>query len=272
MLRVEVEENFKITLFDMPSSTAPNSMDNRSKEFNCNDVGNNNGDVVGYVRNSPLLIKRTPHVNNKTNDNIIVEAASSDDDSEEKIRKSFSQNRDLWQQRASSHGSVDKIDHLCTAGKEMRDMRQKHTPDLVIDLPIQDCSVKSPEELQLDGGNESSSEPESPDMTLAAERFAKQNQCTLKKNNKSSSTSSCCDSFSSGGGGNKTTNDMMRAEQARVVEEDRDGRNEYQVRTPILKPHLRKPQLYRKPVLSPVPPPSLHNMLRKDNNNIKTDT
>ena len=78
------------------------------------------------------------------------------------------------------------------------DIRQKQTPDLVLDLPlrlssgphpIQDCDadVQLGASDDIDETSHSSSSPtgpESPDMTTAAERFAKQNQCTLKKNTK----------------------------------------------------------------------------------------
>lgn len=80
------------------------------------------------------------------------------------------------------------------------DFRQKQTPDLVLDLPLRlnaevlvnandsdsasaTFSVDLEEEPHLVS---SPSGPESPDMTTAAERFAKQNQCTLKKNTKAS--------------------------------------------------------------------------------------
>lgn len=76
------------------------------------------------------------------------------------------------------------------------DVRQKQTPDLVLDLPLRlspgcnstkDCDTGVPS-VDKDEGSHSSSPtgPESPDMTTAAERFAKQNQCTLKKNTKAS--------------------------------------------------------------------------------------
>lgn len=77
------------------------------------------------------------------------------------------------------------------------DIRQKQTPDLVLDLPLRlsseskimkdNVSLGSSSEQDDDSQSSSSpSGPESPDMTTAAERFAKQNQCTLKKNTKAS--------------------------------------------------------------------------------------
>ncbi|XP_034237619.1 SLIT-ROBO Rho GTPase-activating protein 1-like isoform X2 [Thrips palmi] len=73
------------------------------------------------------------------------------------------------------------------------DLRQKQTPDLVLDLPLRlnsssnGHSASVAEEKDLDShAIPSPTGPESPDMTTAAERFAKQNQCTLKKNTKAS--------------------------------------------------------------------------------------
>lgn len=77
------------------------------------------------------------------------------------------------------------------------DIRQKQTPDLVLDLPLRlnaetkftsgSNSMGSSADQEDDSQASSSpSGPESPDMTTAAERFAKQNQCTLKKNTKAS--------------------------------------------------------------------------------------
>lgn len=116
---------------------------------------------------------------------------------------SFFQNRELWQRRAASQsalsGPPDQPEKLPPdqPAKLPPDQPAKlpipvpipvpkpspvsvpvpipippptPTPDLVMDLPT------NPE--QPTGGLES------PDMTTAAERFAKQNQCTLKKNPK----------------------------------------------------------------------------------------
>lgn len=73
------------------------------------------------------------------------------------------------------------------------DLRQKQTPDLVLDLPFRlnsgsnGHSTAVVDETDRDLHTLSSpTGPESPDMTTAAERFAKQNQCTLKKNTKAS--------------------------------------------------------------------------------------
>lgn len=97
----------------------------------------------------------------------------------------FSQNRELWQRRAASQGQIDPST-TPRHNQELWDLRQKHTPDLVMDLPFvgspKDGLDKTIAEEEPSGEVESPG-PESPDMT-AAERFAKQNQCTLKKNTK----------------------------------------------------------------------------------------
>lgn len=117
----------------------------------------------------------------------------------------FSANRELWQRRATSQTQLNPPappNHkIFRASQEFREMRQKHTPDLVMDLPLsaQDASKKSASSSSLSSSDEETPTqpsraeaatsptggPESPDMSTAAERFAKQNQCTLKKNTKS---------------------------------------------------------------------------------------
>ncbi|XP_076639408.1 SLIT-ROBO Rho GTPase-activating protein 1 isoform X2 [Colletes latitarsis] len=118
----------------------------------------------------------------------------------------FSANRELWQRRATSQTQLNPPappNHkLFRSSQEFREMRQKHTPDLVMDLPLsaQDAGKKSASSSSLSSSDEETpiqptraeaatsptGGPESPDMSTAAERFAKQNQCTLKKNTKSS--------------------------------------------------------------------------------------
>lgn len=121
--------------------------------------------------------------------------------------KTFSANRELWQRRAASqthlNPPISPAPKSFRASQEFREMRQKHTPDLVMDLPLsaQDPGKKSASTSSLSSSDEespglrsrssestfASTGPESPDMSTAAERFAKQNQCTLKKNTKSTS-------------------------------------------------------------------------------------
>ena len=135
----------------------------------------------------------------------VQSSATQEDDFQE--HTTFSANRELWQRRATSQTQLNPPNtpsgKLFRASQEFREMRQKHTPDLVMDLPLsaQDPSKKSASTSSLSSssdeespgglrprndGNLAAVGPESPDMSTAAERFAKQNQCTLKKNTKSS--------------------------------------------------------------------------------------
>ncbi|XP_033218057.1 SLIT-ROBO Rho GTPase-activating protein 1-like isoform X2 [Belonocnema kinseyi] len=116
----------------------------------------------------------------------------------------FSANRELWQRRATSQTQLNPplTPKSFRASQEFREMRHKHTPDLVMDLPLsdQDLGKKSSSLNSLSSSDEETpkqpvrteavssptGELESPDMSTAAERFAKQNQCTLKKNTKTS--------------------------------------------------------------------------------------
>lgn len=209
MIRVEVEENIKITLIDPPCSK--------------NGSGKETKEDRQHLKYSPLL--RRTH----------VKALSVGDTGEEDdFPKSFNQNRELWQQRASSHTSVNSVG--LQPVKEVRDFRQKHTPDLVMDLPVQE-PVKSPEE------GEAHSEPESPDMALAAERFAKQNQCTLKKNTRELHRRNDKTESKSSNGAKSNDEDMSP-------------------RMSPIKPQIKaKPQILRKPALNPSLPVHL---MRKD--------
>ncbi|XKL61176.1 hypothetical protein PGB90_008233 [Kerria lacca] len=109
-----------------------------------------------------------------------------------------------------------------------------------MDLPVQE-GAKSPEETET----ENTSEPESPDMALAAERFAKQNQCTLKKNTrdirhhkeKTENNSSC--------NKNKEENGQRLS--------------------PVNKPQIKvKPQILKKPIMTPTPTVPLHLIHNKE--------
>ncbi|XP_046661965.1 SLIT-ROBO Rho GTPase-activating protein 1-like isoform X3 [Homalodisca vitripennis] len=151
----------------------------------------------------------------------------------------FSQNRELWQRRANSQSHLNQP--ASVVGKELWEMRQKHTPDLVMDLPLVG-TAESPGTKS--GGGDSPTGPESPDMTTAAERFAKQNQCTLKKNTKSGSQSRQSSSSS---------------------QEGKDPESKVCDTPPPLqpKPQLKaKPQLMRKPVLTGHHPSP--QLIRKD--------
>ncbi|KAK9310159.1 hypothetical protein QLX08_000441 [Tetragonisca angustula] len=134
---------------------------------------------------------------------------SQEEESQE--QPTFSANRELWQRRATSQTQLNppappNHNKIFRTSQEFREMRQKHTPDLVMDLPLsaQDASKKSASSSSLSSSDEETPTqptraeaatsptggPESPDMSTAAERFAKQNQCTLKKNTKSNSDAS----------------------------------------------------------------------------------
>ncbi|XP_014468651.1 PREDICTED: SLIT-ROBO Rho GTPase-activating protein 1-like isoform X2 [Dinoponera quadriceps] len=128
------------------------------------------------------------------------------EDEQQQETTNFSANRELWQRRATSQTQPATPKSFRTS-QEFREMRQKHTPDLVMDLPLsaQDASKKSASSSSLSSSDDETpmslpparaeaatsptGGPESPDMSTAAERFAKQNQCTLKKNTKTSSDS-----------------------------------------------------------------------------------
>lgn len=131
---------------------------------------------------------------------------------------SFDHKIQLWRKRADSQGSIDRPKPLPAArhchqqnGQQVFHHQQHHhpqqhyhfaadpkgsggAPDLVMDLPVGSetggCSTSgsgaadATAETRETAGNAVSQEPDSPDMGTAAERFAKQNQCTLKKYSK----------------------------------------------------------------------------------------
>ncbi|KAH1029892.1 SLIT-ROBO Rho GTPase-activating protein 1 isoform X2 [Dendroctonus ponderosae] len=100
----------------------------------------------------------------------------------------FSQNRDLWQRRANIEAAASPLMKTQRLSEPFAH-RQSHTPDLVMDLPLaSSVSVLSNlclNSLPESGSNKEKSQQdvESPELTTA-ETFAKQNQCTLKKNTK----------------------------------------------------------------------------------------
>ncbi|KAF7287489.1 SLIT-ROBO Rho GTPase-activating protein 1-like isoform X2 [Rhynchophorus ferrugineus] len=102
----------------------------------------------------------------------------------------FSQSRDLWQRRANIEAASSPLIKAQRLSEPFVH-RQSHTPDLVMDLPLASsvsvfsnlCLTNSPEDT-TNNTEKPTQEVESPEMTTAAETFAKQNQCTLKKNTK----------------------------------------------------------------------------------------
>lgn len=82
----------------------------------------------------------------------------------------FHQNRELWQQRAAG-----KSQQSLTTPRILS--RNRIAPDLVMDLPVSSLADSN------NRASRESLESESEDLT-SAERFATQNQCTLKKNDR----------------------------------------------------------------------------------------
>ncbi|XP_022165979.1 SLIT-ROBO Rho GTPase-activating protein 1-like isoform X1 [Myzus persicae] len=98
---------------------------------------------------------------------------------------SFDHKIQLWRKRADSQGSIDR-----KPMPAVRHQLQQHAadmkgtggaPDLVMDLPARTSGGGV---APQDSAPATTQEPDSPDMGTAAERFAKQNQCTLKKYSK----------------------------------------------------------------------------------------
>ncbi|XP_025413471.1 SLIT-ROBO Rho GTPase-activating protein 1-like isoform X3 [Sipha flava] len=114
---------------------------------------------------------------------------------------SFDHKIQLWRKRADSHGSIDRPKPMPAARHHVQNADLKVSggaPDLVMDLPVRSSSSSSSSSTssseRMPGGaagqeflgpcGAAVQEPDSPDMGTAAERFAKQNQCTLKKYSK----------------------------------------------------------------------------------------
>lgn len=112
----------------------------------------------------------------------------------------FQQNRELWEKRAELQSQ-----HSLATPRILT--RNRIAPDLVMDLPFpKDEPIHSSHEsLSSNDFGESSSSGGSANMEdmTSAERFATQNQCTLKKNERYSDNSSGC--FLDG-----TTNDLKK--------------------------------------------------------------
>ena len=105
---------------------------------------------------------------------------------------SFVRRRDLWEKRTSITSTPTPPAAPQAAPSQLR---PKHTPDLVMDLPpslplssspkegdtLVDPASRQRHESESSSSSSNSSSPSSPDMTTAAETFAMQNQSTLKK-------------------------------------------------------------------------------------------
>lgn len=157
------------------------------------------GDKTYSTSSPPPVAAREHHNRSKSAD---CSGGGDDDGSRAKTHaKSLSMGDDsfdhkiqLWRKRADSQGSIDRKplpavrhqlqQHHCTA-----DMNKVPggAPDLVMDLPARTSGgggggASAPQEGSA--AAVATQEPDSPDMGTAAERFAKQNQCTLKKYSK----------------------------------------------------------------------------------------
>ncbi|XP_049830329.1 SLIT-ROBO Rho GTPase-activating protein 1-like isoform X2 [Schistocerca gregaria] len=166
----------------------------------------------------------------------------------------FSQSREIWRRRAEAASACSLTPKPTQAPSPVPSpspvptLRQKQTPDLVMDLP--DKSPSPPDESNRSTG------PESPDMTTAAERFAKQNQCTLKKNTKVSSVASACPAA----GTQQQTDAQTQTQRARQAVSPAT-----KPAPPPSKPQVKvKPQVLRKPVLPAAPVQPSPEPIRKD--------
>lgn len=194
----------------------------------------------------------------------------------------FSLNREQWQKRANSHSNI-KISQTLKANRNSENwlQRQNHTPDLVMDLPLvgnptlKDSAKKS---ISVSGNlyAENSSEedstsvkslenagPESPDMTTAAERFAKQNQCTLKKNMKVHIDSA---------GKNELTKPVTDLIAITSPTPERKYAPSTNATTTTFKPQIKtKPPVFKKPAFAvPLPIAILPTDAKKDAEDLST--
>ncbi|GLV43182.1 Rho GTPase activating protein at 92B [Carabus blaptoides fortunei] len=188
---------------------------------------------------------------------------------------SFSQNRELWQKRASSNSQSSYIAPIGTP-KPCRLQRQNHTPDLVMDLPLvggsspkenvkKSVALSSNSVSNLSSGEEddnvmtleSPTGPGSPDMSTAAERFAKQNQCTLKKNTKLHVESKFNDTI------------VTVCSPLPVRNTQKFTNANLTTTTTTFKPQIKaKPEVLKKPVLTFALPAVTQELVRKKNNDI----
>lgn len=190
----------------------------------------------------------------------------------------FNKNREQWQRRASSQSHI-KVSQALKSNRHSETwvQRQNHTPDLVMDLPlignsspkeVEKKSISVSENLYSDSSEdesvsvqslESPTGPESPDMTTAAERFAKQNQCTLKKNTKILSESS--DSINV----TKPFSDLVAISSPMTERKYSTLPDNAGSTTTTFKPQVKvKPPVLKKPVFSVPLPAAPQEVLRKD--------
>lgn len=184
----------------------------------------------------------------------------------------FSLNKEQWQRRAKSQVNPGSNSVKQNRHSEPYLQRQSHTPDLVMDLPlVGNCSPQETKKKSisvsanlsgdcLEEGvsvktSESPTDPDSPEMTTAAETFAKQNQCTLKKNTKLSDATIFSDS--------------KKSDYIAITSPAAERKSSALVNnTPsTFKPQLKsKPPLLKKPVFTV----NLNNSARKDQDDFPT--
>ncbi|XP_071054634.1 SLIT-ROBO Rho GTPase-activating protein 1-like isoform X2 [Onthophagus taurus] len=218
---------------------------------NCQD-SSNSVDTVDTQHGSPVEIRK------KSQEPAEIDESNVD----------FSQNREQWQRRANSQSHI-KISHTLKANRNSENwmQRQNYTPDLVMDLPLVGNSgpkemVKKSMSLYSDHGEEETKildNPESPDMTTAAERFAKQNQLTVKKNTKVRIDS---------GDVTKQVSDLVAITSPIP---DRKYATISNATTTTFKPQIKvKPPVLKKPMFSVPLPAQIPTDLSKDQGDVST--
>lgn len=187
----------------------------------------------------------------------------------------FNLNKEQWQRRANLQNNTSLIKQ--NRHSEPYLQRQSHTPDLVMDLPlIGNCSPQETKKksisvsANLSSDNslidnislksiESPTDPDSPEMTTAAETFAKQNQCTLKKNTKINDTNIFSETKKS---------DYIAITSPSTERKLTSNNIITNTTTSTFKPQLKsKPPLLKKPVFSVN---NLNSCIRKDQDDFPT--
>lgn len=141
----------------------PESCSNDSdKRFSDSEINNKNGVGDGHAGGNESLLENRPSFRRYHSKSLSL--------SENRVALGasiFQQHRDLWQQRAAGKSQQN-------IGPQRILSRNRIAPDLVMDLPsdLADAQI---------GASRESLDSETETLT-SAERFATQNQCTLKKN------------------------------------------------------------------------------------------
>lgn len=208
--------------------------------------------------NAKISENVTPNCDNTVNSTdqldsleLILESRSKEISEIDESNVDFSSNKEQWQRRANSQSHTNSILKQ-NRHSEPYLQRQSHTPDLVMDLPlIGNCSPQETKKksISVSGNldysedtdtvslksNESPTDPDSPET--AAETFAKQNQCTLKKNTKLSDTN--------------VFSDNKKSDYIAITSPATERKCVNNSTTSTFKPQLKsKPPLLKKPVFS----------------------